>query len=77
MKIVLTKRQAEQLVPYFDRVRATAALGTPGMLVAQLSFDPYRMEYFMTPAFLDHDKAQLVTECGRAEIPGNTNEVAP
>ena len=65
MKVRLTRLQANQLMPYFDRVRATAAQGSPGMLVAQLRFDATRQEYTLEPAFLDHDKALVLTEHGR------------
>lgn len=68
MRIPLTHRQAQQLAPYFDRVRATAALGTPGMLVAQLRFDARRNLYTMEPCFIDHDKAQPLIKAGRREI---------
>ena len=70
MKVRLTQKQVEELAPYFDRVRATASMGTPGMLVAQLRYDPHRDEYTLEPAFLDHDLATIITERGQREIPG-------
>lgn len=75
MKIVLTADQVERLAPYFDRVRATGALGTPGMLVAQLRWDASRDIYTMEPCFIDHEKALLMVEVGRREIPGRTRAV--
>lgn len=73
MRVKLTHKQIEQLRPYFDRVQATAAIGYPGMLVAQIWLDAARGEYVMEPAFIDHDLAKTLTERGRAEIPGNTH----
>lgn len=70
MKVKLTHKQVEELRPYFDRVQATAAMGSPGMLVAQLEHDKRNNVYTLTPAFLDYDLAQVITERGRAEIPG-------
>jgi len=69
VRIRLTNVQVQQLQPYFDRVRATGALGTPGMLIAQLHQDQEGM-YWLTPAFLDRDKAKVIAEQGREEIPG-------
>lgn len=63
MKVSLTAQQVTQLQPYFDRVRAAAKMGTPGMLVAQLSW--YEGRYWMTPAFLEHAEAKLVTQRGK------------
>ena len=64
MRVRLTRTQLYQLMPYFDRVRATAAAGSPGMLVAQLWFDAHRSEYYLEPAFLDHELAKVITERG-------------
>jgi len=69
MKITLTAHQVHRLMPYFDRVRATAAIGSPGMLVAQLRHDSYRGVYTMEPCFLDHDKALPLEEAATREIP--------
>jgi hypothetical protein len=69
MKIMLNAGQVELLRPYLDRVKAAAALGSPGMLVAQISHDQ-EGGYALTPAFLDHDLAKVITEKGRADIPG-------
>jgi len=71
LRIALTEKQARQLAPFFDRVNATAAMGTPGMLVGQFHYTRER-GYYVTVAFLDHDKAQIITEAGRAQIPGRT-----
>jgi hypothetical protein len=69
MKITLTARQVQRLMPYFDRVRATAVAGSPGMLVAQLRWDDSRGIYTMEPCFIDHAKALPLVEAGRREIP--------
>lgn len=68
VRIKLNARQIEQLLPYFDRVRASAAMGSPGMLVGQIGWDE-NGEYTITVGFLDHDKARIVTEAGRDGIP--------
>lgn len=70
MRITLTLRQITQLQPYIDRVRAAAAAGDPGMLVAQINWSDKDGSYWLTPAFLDHELAKVITERGRAEIPG-------
>lgn len=64
MKLPLLPWQAERLRPYFDRVQAAAVLGSPGMLVAQISWDQ-EGRCWLTPAFLDHELARVVTERGR------------
>jgi len=71
MRIRLTERQVRELAPYFDRVHATAVQGSPGMLVGQFGYTRER-EYYITVAFLDHDRAKLITQAGMAEIPGTT-----
>ncbi|MDB6103335.1 MAG: hypothetical protein JWO52_3334 [Gammaproteobacteria bacterium] len=68
MRLKLNAKQIEQLLPYFDRVRASAAMGSPGMLVGQIGWNEDG-EYAITVAFLDNDKAQIVTEAGRSDIP--------
>ena len=73
MRIRLTAKQVQQLQPYIDRVRAAAVLGSPGMLVGQIGCNADG-EYAITPAFLDHQKAKVITESGRAEIPGVTEK---
>lgn len=70
MKVRLTRLQVEKLRGYFDRVQAAAVAGSPGMLVAQLRLDGRRNEYYMEPAFLDPEYAQIITEHGRRDIPG-------
>jgi hypothetical protein len=72
MRVILTARQSQQLAPYFDRVNASAVLGSPGMLVGQFAYDTDRGNHYITVAFLDHAKAAIITECGRADIPGST-----
>jgi hypothetical protein len=67
MRIRLTAQQVQQLMPYVDRVRATAAMGNLGMLVAQIGYDN-NWHYWLTPAFLDHDLAKVITERGRALV---------
>lgn len=69
MRVKLTLKQVALLAPYFDRVRAAATLGSPGMLVGQIGYSPV-VGYGITVAFLDHDKAKIITEAARAEIPG-------
>lgn len=78
MRLKLNFKQIEALLPYFDRVRASAALGSPGMLVGQIGWNEDG-EYAITVAFLDHDKAQVITEAGRADIPPATpgRKIAP
>jgi len=74
VKIALTPDQIEQLSPYIDRVRAAGALGTPGMLVAQLRYSTHRDTWTMEPAFLDYEHAQTLEHKGRREIPRATNQ---
>ncbi len=78
MRVKLTAAQVNRLLPYFDRVRAAAAMGSPGMLVGQIGWDE-NGEHTITVGFLDYDKAKIVTEAGRADIPpavGNRKTVA-
>lgn len=65
-KIRLTQNQVKQLLPYFDRVRSAAALGTPGMLVAQISWNTGDQTYWMEPGFLPHEVAKCISEKGQA-----------
>ncbi len=65
MRIPLNTRQRRELQPYIDRVRSAATLGTPGMLVAQIHWSDTEGSCWMTPAFLDHDHARIITEQGR------------
>jgi hypothetical protein len=69
VRIRLTAKQVQQLQPYIDRVRAAAVLGSPGMLVGQIGWNA-EGQYMITPAFLDHDKAKVITEAGREESMG-------
>lgn len=71
MRLPLSFKQIEALLPYFDRVRASAAMGSPGMLVGQIGWNEDG-EYAITVAFLDHAKAKMITEAGRADIPPAT-----
>lgn len=64
MKILLGKTQVQQLRRFKDRIQATAALGNPGMLVAQLSWDQ-EGRWWLTPAFLDHELAKTITQKGK------------
>ena len=64
MRINLTAKQIEMLRPYFDRVKAAAVMGSPGMLVGQISCD-HDGEWAIVPAFLDHDLAKNITERAR------------
>lgn len=68
VKITLTARQAHSLQPYFDRVRASAVCGSPGMLVAQLRHDAHHDIYTMEPGFIDHEKALPLVDAGRREV---------
>jgi hypothetical protein len=70
MKLTLNAKQIQALQPYVNRVRNAAVLGSPGMLVGQISWDQ-EGRYWITPAFLDHELAKIITEQGRAEIPGD------
>lgn len=63
-RIYLTHGQAAQLTPYKDRVQCAAVLGSPGMLVAQISWDQ-EGRFYMTPAFLAHEDAQLISQKGQ------------
>lgn len=65
MKIALTETQIRQLVPYFDRVRSAAVLGSPGMLVAQIRWSEAEQKYWMEPAFLEHEDAAKITLKGK------------
>jgi hypothetical protein len=63
-RVQLTPLQVFELAEYFDRVKAEATLGTPGILVAQLTYDQ-EGHYWMHPAFLPHDLAQLIASKGK------------
>lgn len=65
LRINLTQWQVRELTPYFDRVQAAAMMGSPGMLIAQISWDTRDGKYWMTPAFLANEHAQLITERGQ------------
>jgi hypothetical protein len=65
MRITLTEKQIRQLGPFFDRVNLAAALGAPGMLVAQIRCDSRDHKYWMEPGFLDHQHALCITEKGQ------------
>jgi hypothetical protein len=64
MKVLLTETQVRNLQPYFDRVNSSAVLGKPGMLLAQIRWNNNDQRYWMEPAFLSNEYAQLVTEKG-------------
>jgi hypothetical protein len=74
MRILLNTRQVEQLQPYFDRVRAAAQRGNPGMLVAQIRRDDKEGDYWFEPQFLPHAYAEVLTMRGRREIPGDLRQ---
>lgn len=65
MKIKLTETQIRQLMPFFDRVHASADLGRPGMLVAQIRWSYAEEKYWMEPGFLEHEYAALITQKGQ------------
>lgn len=66
LRINLTSGQAVQLASYFDRVRAAAVQGNPGMLIAQIHWENHEGKCWMVPAFLPHEHAKLITEKGEA-----------
>lgn len=68
MKITLTEKQVRQLATFFDRVNATAALGRPGMLVAQIRWSSAEQRHWMEPAFLPNEVAQCIVEKGQGEV---------
>jgi len=69
VKIALTEKQIGQLATFFDRVRATALLGKPGMLVAQIRWEQTGDgRYWMEPAFLPNEVAQCIVEKGQGEV---------
>lgn len=69
MRIKLTAQQIEKLRPYFDRVQSAAAMGSPGMLVGHLGYSP-QSGYGINIGFLDHEKAKLIVEAAKWDIPG-------
>lgn len=70
MRIRLTSEQVDQLLPYLIQVRTAANRGARGMLVAQIRRRHDESDvYVMEPCFIDHDKALLLEEAGRREIP--------
>ena len=64
MKITLTEKQIRGLIPYYDRVQASAVAGNPGMLVAQIRRNG-EGKWWMEPGFLDHQHALCITEKGQ------------
>lgn len=64
MRITLTDKQIRQLVPFYDRVQATAVSGHPGMLVGQIRRNN-EGDWWMEPGFLNHEHAKLITEKGQ------------
>jgi hypothetical protein len=73
MRLKLTAQQVEALRPYFDRVNAAAAMGSPGMLVGHLGYSD-QSGYGINVGFLDNEKARLITEAAKWEIPGPVGE---
>lgn len=65
MRIPLTDAQIRNLMPFFDRVRAAAVAGHPGMLVAQIRWSDQHNAYWMEPGFLAHEHAKLIAEKGQ------------
>jgi hypothetical protein len=74
VRIKLTETQIRQLMPFFDRVRSAAAIGSPGMLVAQIRHSQIYQTYWMKPGFLEHQHAKLISEKGQTSIPGDTQQ---
>ena len=66
LRINLTSGQALQLESYLARVNQASALGSPGMLVAQIRWDRIEGKCWMEPAFLPHEHAKLITGKGEA-----------
>ena len=64
MRITLTSKQIRELLPFYDRVLATAVAGNPGMLVAQIRKNQDG-QWWMEPGFLDHEHAKLIEEKGQ------------
>jgi hypothetical protein len=65
MRITLTQKQITQLLPYYDRVKASAVAGNPGMLLAQIRRNQDG-KWWMEPGFLDHEHALRITEKGQS-----------
>src|SRR5689334_18462523 len=70
MKITLTEKQIRGLIPYYDRVQASAVAGNPGMLVAQIRRNSDG-KWWMEPGFLDHQHALCITEKGQVCPPAH------
>lgn len=64
MRITLTQKQITQLLPYYDRVKASAVAGSPGMLVAQICRNQDG-KWWMEPGFLEHEHALCITGKGQ------------
>lgn len=65
MRIELTPRQRSALLPFVRQVRDAAAVGTPGMLLAQVCWEAPLDEWWLEVGFLRHEFARVITE--RAE----------
>lgn len=66
LRILLTERQIRDLMPFKDRVQAAAVRGSPGMLVAQIGWNSIDGRWWMTPGFLEHEHAKLITKKGHS-----------
>lgn len=60
-RVILTEKQIRQLMPFYDRVQATAAVGNPGMLLGQIGWDN-EGRWHMDVGFLKHEYAKLIIE---------------
>ena len=65
MRINLTEPQMRALQPFKDRVQAAYAMGSPGMLVAQVCWDNGDQKWWLEPGFLPHELAKQIS--GKAE----------
>jgi hypothetical protein len=69
MKITLTEKQTRQLQPFFDQVRATAVLGSPGILLGQIRWDAIRCISTMDVGFFEHESAKSMIAAAKQPPP--------
>jgi hypothetical protein len=60
-RVALTEKQIRELLPFYDRVQASAALGAPGMLLGQIRWNQDG-RWWLEVGFLEHELAKLITE---------------
>jgi hypothetical protein len=73
--IKLTDQQRLILRPYIERVQTAKSMGSPGMLVGQVSWD--ESGAWFVPIFIPHAKAVFLEETGNTSIPGRREPCAP